>query len=403
MKLRLLFFAFLSSCGSCDKHETPDASPSTPDAPLASAMPASLSLPIAGAVTSDGSVLVAGLVAAKKTIVLERHDGDRTAWSVDAITGVDWSADLEVRVLADGAGGGAVLVRSSSLKQMRTVDKDGKLGAPSTPGSAVCATEKGIGQVDGDGSIVLRAWSGAELGRVPAMGDRDPLLLCAQNDVFVLGEGEDDVMLVRVPPKGAPIKIVPDTDDERERAPFTSGDMLGVVEVTRAGAIRIVRVKDTNETRKVKKTLGEDDDLESVDGDEKVTYLALSHDGASRCSEGVATDVSMLRVGENEKEIDVVKGDCGKDLGPFRVDLISKGAVVAWAERAPKRAPTDAPVDRIAWAEIGESAKVSNASVRGEGVAFAGCAKDRCHVVVLERPAGTDGMAPGIAKIVSYP
>lgn len=396
----------LSSCNGCGKGTSAvDAAPASADAQRAAATPAPLSLPIAAAVTSDGAVLVAGLVAAKHTVVVERHDADGVTWVADAATNVDWTPDLELRVLADASSGGGVVVRSAATRQLRLVDKDGNLGPTSTPGAALCATEKGIAQVDSDGSVVLRGWSGGELGRSAGLADRDPVLVCAQNDVFVLAEGEDDVMVLRVPQRGLPLKLAYDTDDVRERAPFTSGDMLGLAMVTQSGSTRIVRVTDgVSATYRMKKQLSEDDDLESVDGDDKVTYVALSHDASDRCTTGgAATDVSVVRIDDEESEIDVVKGDCGKDLGPYHVDATSKGAVLAWAERAPKRAHTDPPIERIAWAKIGDAANVSSAAVRGEGIAFAGCAKDRCHIAVLERPPGTDGMTPGTVRIISYP
>jgi hypothetical protein len=397
-----------SSCSSCSAPSAANGDAAITDAGLGNRAPAPLSLPIAAAATTDGAVIVAGLVAARKAVIAERHEGDRVTWVVDAQTDVTWSADLELRVVADSAGGAAIVVRSSASRLVHPVDKDGKIGAAFPSGAAVCASERGLARVEPSGHVILRSWAGADVGDTEVPADRDAILVCAQNEVYVLAEGEDDVVLMTVPQRGTPLKIVPDLDDERERAPFTAGDILGVVEVGREGAARVVRVADGGtSSARIKKNFAEEDDLETVDGDDKTTFLAFSREAAARCAgtSSMGTDVLVLRVspaGEEEREI--VKGDCGKDLDPFRLDAIKDGALLAWAERSPKRAPTDPPIDAVMWAKIadGPIAPVKTPA-RGEGIAFAGCAKDRCHVVVLERPPGTDGMQPGTAKIVSYP
>lgn len=397
-----------SSCSSCNNAPSASETDTGADAGLGNVAPAQLSLPIAAAATSDGAVIVVGLVAARKAVIAERHEGDRVAWVVDAQTDVKWSPDLEVRVVADASGGAAVVVRSSASRLVHPIGKDGTVGAAFPSGAAVCASERGLARVEPSGHVILRSWAGTDVGDTEVPADRDAILVCAQNEVYVLAEGEDDVVLMTVPQHGDPLKIVPDLDDERERAPFTAGDVLGVVEVGREGAVRVVRVADggTSSSR-LKKTFPEEDDLETVDGDDRTTFLAYSREAAARCANtnSMGTDVFVVRAstsGEEEREI--VKGDCGKDLDPFRLDAVKDGALLAWAERSPKRAPTDPPIDTIAWAKIADGPIVpTKTPAHGEGIAFAGCAKDKCHVVVLERPPGTDGMQPGTAKIVSYP
>jgi hypothetical protein len=361
---------------------------------------------MAAAATSDGAVIVAGLVAARKTIIAERHDGDHVVWISDVQTAVDWSPDLELRVVADASGGVVVVVRTSASRQIHAIDKAGKVGAAFPAGAAVCASARGLARVESNGHVILRSWAGADIGDTEVPADRDAILVCAQNEVYVLAEGEEDVVLMTVPPRGKPLKIVPDLDDERERAPFTVGDTLGVVEVAREGSARVVRVADggTISTR-IAKTFPEEDDLETVDGDERTTFLAFSRESTARCSGSSGTDVLVLRVSPSgEQELEVTKGDCGKDLHPFQLDALRDGAYLAWAERSPKRMPTDPPIEAVLWAKVADGPiKPTRTAARGEGIAFAGCAKEKCHVVFLERPLGTDGMIPGAARIVTYP
>jgi hypothetical protein len=289
------------------------------------------------------------------------------------------------------------------------IDKDGKVGAAFSAGAAVCSTDKGIARAEPTGHVIVRSWAETkDIGDIEVPADRDAILVCAQNEVYVLAEGEDDVVLMTVPQKGTPLKIVPDLDDERERAPFTFGDVLGVVEVGREGAVRVVRVTNGEiASSRLKKVFPEEDDLETVDGDDKSTFLAFSREAAARCAStsSMGTDVFLLRVSQSgEEEREVVKGDCGKDLDPFRLDVVEGGALLAWAERSPKRAPTDPPIDAIAWAKIADGPIApTKTPAHGEGIAFAGCAKGKCNIAVLERPPGTDGMQPGTAKVISYP
>jgi len=209
--------------------------------------------------------------------------------------------------------------------------------------------------------------------------------------------------------KGAPQKLIRDLDDERERALFTFGDDgLGVVEVAQSGAMRFTRggAAGPFEWTKVAHRFPEDEDVDAVDGDARAVWVLVSRDATARCGGAeAAVDVVVHRLGEGgEKELAIAKGDCGRDLGPYWVGLVGESALLGWAERVPKKAPTDAPIGALGWARVqGDVVDAHQLPVSADGLVFAGCAAEKCYAVALDRAAGTDGMKPGTARVLAFP
>ena len=61
-----------------------------------------------------------------------------------------------------------------------------------------------------------------------------------------------------------------------------------------------------------------------------------------------------------------------------------------------------APVTGLGYRVLGDAA-ASRLPQSAEDLSFAGCSAAKRYVVALERPAGTDGMVPGSAKILAFP
>lgn len=411
-----LICAQACTCG--DKRAIPDAGGASPAADAAVAVaPAPLSLPIAAAVASDGAVWVTGYVAERHAVIVERHEGDRVTWVTDVADKVDWAPDMDLRVFADASGGAAIAMRalrgSERAREVRFVGRDGKVaGEPLATGAAVCATKAGLAwAASGAAKVSARPWAGGAAAELALPADREPILSCADKQVWVLAEGDDDVQLYGVPAanKGAPLKLIRDTSDERERAVFTYGDDgLGVVEVAQSGAMRYARASaaDAPAWKKVAHTFPEDEDVAAVDGDARAVWVLVTRDATARCSGAeAADDVVVHRLADDgEKELAVAKGACGRDLGPYWVGVLDKATALAWAERVPKKAPTDAPIGALGWARVtGDAVEAHETALSADGLVFAGCNAERCYAVALDRAPGTDGMKPGTARVVAFP
>ncbi len=141
----------------------------------------------------------------------------------------------------------------------------------------------------------------------------------------------------------------------------------------------------------------------AVDGNAAHVVALVSREAASRCDGDIGTDVLAVDVplpGGPERTVDVSQGACGHDLGPYWVAPTDGAMYLAWLVRGP-RGGNRAPVEALAWAKLdGPSSEVK---VSAEDVVFAGCAKDKCTFVALERPEGTDGMVPGAARLLTVP
>lgn len=410
----LVFVVCAQAC-TCGKKDGADAAPAPAEATVAALAASPLSLPIAAAVASDGAVWVAGFVAERHAVIAERHQGERVTQVAELDKGVDWAPDMELRVVADPSGGIAVALRvargTERVRELRFVAADGKLtGDPVATGPALCATRASVAwSAPGGGKVSVRPWAGGAVDEIALPADREPVLSCADRQVYVLAEGDDDVLLYTAPSKGGPQKLIRDLDDERERALFTFGDDgLGVVEVAQSGAMRFTRGGAVGPFawKKVAHTFPEDEDVVAVDGDARAVWVLVTRDATSRCSGAeAAVDVVVHRLAEaGEKELAVAKGECGRDLGPYWAGLVGEGAVLGWAERVPKKAPTDAPIGALGWARVsGDAVDAHQSPISADGLVFAGCAQEKCYAVALERAPGTDGMKPGAARVIAFP
>jgi len=84
--------------------------------------------------------------------------------------------------------------------------------------------------------------------------------------------------------------------------------------------------------------------------------------------------------------------------------VLDKATALAWAERVPKKAPTDAPIGALGWARVtGDAVEAHETALSADGLVFAGCNAERCYAVALDRAPGTDGMKPGTARVVAFP
>ena|GEM_PF-4010282 len=421
----------LASLGGCKCGDQPvaggaDAAPSSSasssSAPVGT-LP--LSLPFAASRGPDGDVYVAGLVASRNVIGVARFDKKGTmSWSADALTDVAWTPDAEVRVLAAEAGLTVSWrgTRSNALVRLLVaIDKSGKIiGDPQPIGVGACATDDAVvwpESRDGGASDIMRrpfAWTPAvSIGSVTR--DLDPLLACGSHRVFVLEEGDEDVGLSVMPAdkdvKGpAPLIAASpnDGDDEREHDEFTVGDGLGVVRATTRGKLMLREATpNLSGWRSFSKPLAEDDDVVAVDGDATWAYVVITRDAIDRCDAGgTATDIRLVRAkrgaGKEAKDEDLLLANepCGLDVGAFWTGSIGARFVVAWTELAP-RVGGAPPIGGFAYRIVGEP-DVKHVAQPADGMSFAGCDDVACYAVALAR-TDTDAMAPGVARVVSFP
>ncbi len=422
MKLRihhvLLAVPFVASgCSSCGKSggaPAADAAPVVSSAVGATVAAPELSLPIGADVAPDGAIWVAGYVAARKAVVVTRHDASGNATALgDAFTEVDWSTGSEVRVFT-GAKGVAVAFRGTvsgkAGQHVRLLDPSAKpyAGAEAFDADGIpCATKDGVVAMDriaAGGRLTIHPFDGsaAKLG-LPSVPDAT--LACGDSKAYLLDDG-DDGLAVRGIEQQTTVNVAPgDGDDEpRDHPAFTVGDELSILVVTTGGALKLVAPYD-KPPRGVGK-LGDDEDLVAVDGDEKRALVVYTKDELTRCgADRLVSDVFVQvipRDGAKPTTDDVVKAACDVDVGPFWIGQASGKTVIAWGERDGKRSKGAPPVTGVGYRVLGEGA-AQRTAVSAEDVTFAGCSAQKCYAVSLERPTGTDGMVPGKARIVAFP
>jgi hypothetical protein len=392
---------------------TPAASASA--AGSAGAASAELSLPIAAALAPDGAVWVAGLSVGKGAFVLERREGDKVSASALAHSGVRWTPDMELRVQAAERGVAVGLrgsVGAETVRRVVTFDAAGRpTGGPLAIGAAWCATEDGVVLAEpasaSGTTVALVPWGGAaKSASVQVDADRDAVLACGARQAFVLGTGEEDATLTKVPGDGKATRALRDLEDEREHQAFVFGDALGLVQIGSSGATRIARTDAAGTLGpwvRLARGVGADDDLLGLDGDATTAVLALGHDGGERCAQEAGSDLLAVRAdAKGEEQLAIAQGECGHDLGPVWVGHTAAGWIVAWVERAPRKVPTDAPIVALGYRALGETAP-HRVPIAADGLVFAGCAASGCRAAALERAPGTDGMTPGRIRILAYP
>lgn len=408
-------------CGSCRAKDHAPVDAAQPTASAVTRVPsAPLSLPVAADHDHSGNVYVAGLVAARGVIDLSRFDpSGRLVWNADALDQVAYSADAHLAVLATPDGAAVVWRGLRGGKRSRIagwVSPDGKVGAAFPVGSNACATSSALLSLGDKGAVTARRLPAGPEKRVATVAEgRDSIVVCgATTRAFVVDEGEDDIGVRAIEDgvaKPRALLVAPDDlgDDEiREHDDFTIGDVLGQLLLTEAGHL-VLREYTQGPTarRPLTAVVGRDSDLMAADGNASRVVAIVARDASGRCDGETGTDVLAVDVplpSGQDRTIEVAQAECGHDLGPYWVAPTDTEVYVAWAVRGP-RTGDHAPVEALAWADIDAPTPgaVHHVKLSAEDVVFAGCAKSECKFVSLDRPAGTDGMVPGAARVLSIP
>ena len=361
------------------------------------------------------AIYVAGLVADRKVINLSRYTLDgRIEWSVDVLDDVRWTSTSELWAFA-GEGGVAVALRGQRGEKSglvaRSVSASGNmLSDPFDVGSRPCATLDALywtEKLPGGGVSVKRRplAGGAVTSPAEEKDPGDVSLACGDKEVFLLEENDESFAVRALESPKATVVASGEGDDEpKDRPAFTVGDDLGILVETTIGRLQL-RFPALSPPRTLRK-LTDDEDLVAVDADAKRALVVYTRDDPDRCgTDGLVSDVRALDVPlDGTKEIDeeVARGACDVDLGPFWIGSVGGKTIVAWEERDAKKRMGGAPVTGLGYRVLGDAA-ASRLPQSAEDLTFAGCAATKCYVVALERPAGTDGMVPGSAKILAFP
>jgi hypothetical protein len=386
------------------------------------------SAPIAAASVGQTAV-IAGLVNAEGTVrVMSLRDG-QLAWAADALHGVAWAPDVELKLLPASDGIALVWRGIVAGKPGRTLVLLGPRGEPRGEpievGSSLCATSEGLAWIDphtsGPTRVRARRW-GETLAQdvVVVPPDRDPELVCGNQCVFVLGDGDDDLTSTTfVAGEGAahrPTFAIRDADfgdEEREHEAYTVGDSLGLVRVAGSGGIamrEILRSGESTAWRKLKHVLAADEDVVSVDGDADATLIVYTHDAEDACP-GVASSaesIRALRVDRTtgaESVLDLAPVDCERSYGPFWIASAPGSLVVAWVERHTKLPPKAAAISGLAFRVVrSDGVRAGRADVLADALVDGGCNDRGCFAAALVRsPDDGDGMHPEPILALSYP
>jgi hypothetical protein len=405
---------------------TEAAGPAVPPAPAS--WGDVFSAPIAAARVASKTV-VAGLVASEGTIRVAALADGAPGWVVDALRGVSWAADADLRVQPAGDGVALVWRGPYGGKMGRTLVVLGPagepLGGPTDVGAAYCLEPDGVAWIDvraGSPAVVrARRWSEAAPHDVLVVApDRDPSLVCGDHGVFVLGDGDDDLTAAAFTPGDLtaqpPVVAIRDADfgddDERDHYPWSAGDRLGIVRVGVSGGVRVREWQVGSAPtpwRRLKHTLAEEEDVVAVDGDDAATLIVYTHDADEACP-GVgstAESVRALRVDRQAGEdtlVDLAPADCDHSPGPFWVAPSPQGLSVAWVNRGTKLPPKSAPITGIAFRTLApDGTRAGSAEQPADTFVDCGCDKTGCSAAALVRPPGGDGMAPEGIRVFAYP
>jgi len=387
--------------------------------------PARFSRPIA-AVREPGSLtLIAGLVVPTSAIAVTALAADgSTRWTRDAITGVTWSANATLNVLASPNGAIVVwrgLRSGQEVTVASEVSLDGKVaGDPYPVGAAACATTTSLAWVDhgpkGTWLVKTRPFASPEAAvGLTLPEDRDPALLCGAHNVFALGDGDDDVVLnvLTAPAHPVRVRVLVDSefkgDEERGHEAYAVGDDLGFVRFGLAGSVaaREVASGQASPWRRFGQKLAEGDDVVLVDADARAAVVAFTHEpGASDDTGGSTVEaLAWERAGTKSVSYRLAPADAAHARGPFWSGAVPGGVVIGWAERSARadggRAPIVGMAYRVVSVEtLGEIHRIERAA---DELVDAGCDETRCYTVALARSQGEDGGQPEVAAVLAYP
>jgi hypothetical protein len=388
------------------------------------------SAPIAAARQGE-TIFVGGLVAHDGVVRVMALAEGRTRWSVDVLHDVVWTPNAELTIEPAGEVT-AVLFRSgigtAGAGKLVVLGPDGDLrGKPFDLHAAACTTSQGLAWVDpaADGArVVARPWSETEpRSLLKLAADQTPALACGDRTVFVLADADQSLSVTTFVPGDAaphpPVIAIRDSDfsdDERDHQAFTTGDTLVLVRVGDEGAMTFRDVAATGSLgpwRKVKRALGEDDDVVAADGTAAAAFVVYARDAEDACpSEGsLAQHVRARRIDRNtgaEVVFDVAPPDCTRSAGPFWVapDGPAGNGVIAWPERRRHSEPNAPPISGLAYRVVGESGVVSSGriDIDADALASADCDRERCVAAALVRAGDpSDAMQPMAITLLAYP
>jgi hypothetical protein len=428
-----------SACVSCRK-ATPSATRSAASAsarervPSESSGPALVegtapvfSSPIA-ALRLGHATVVAGLVAAARVIRLTALRDRRALWTSDALSGVSWGSDSDLRL--ERAGEGMALAwrggkQDNGRGKLVLVGPEGQpWGAPEDVGAEWCTTSDRVAWVaphsHGSVRVYARSWadpSPREIAVVPP--ERTVTLVCGDHDVFVLGDGDDDLTSVAFDPRAdaalAPTVVTRDSDfgsDEIEHRVYTSGDDLEIVRIASTGAIAVREARGSGAPgawRRLKHALGPDDDVVAVDGDEKTTLVVFTRPSETACS-GVGSAAQRVealgidRAPAVETLVELASADCSRAPGPFWSALaVGRSPIVAWVERRTDRSPDAPSIAGLAYRVMrSDGVRSGRVEVEADALVDAGCDEIGCFAAALVRGSDRDAMAPLSIDVVQY-
>jgi hypothetical protein len=384
------------------------------------------SAPIAAARIGDLDV-VAGLVAAEGTVRLVGLAESGQLWSADALHGVGWAPDAELRLQAT-VGGISVFWRGlrdgKATRALALLGPRGEpRGQPIEVGPAFCATADGAAWVaphtTGPTRIRARRWAESEWSEVLSVpSERDASLVCGDRNVIVLEEGEDDLSATAFTPGDTtaepPAVVMRDNDfhdDEHEHDAYSIGDDLGLVRVAASGAVAIREAshgRSPGAWRNLEHPLSGDDDVVAVDGNASATFIVVTRGVESACPDSRSTSesVRVLRVdrqtGRDSIE-DIAAPDCERLRGPFWIGQAPAGAVVAWVERLTAAAPKSPAISGVGLRVLTDGVRAGRIEQQADAFANGGCDERRCSAAALVREPGTDGMRPAPIRVFGYP
>ena len=410
------------------------------------------SAPIAAA-RAGGVSIVAGLVATKGVIrVVGLKDG-RALWSTDAVSGAKWSAGAELG-LQRAADGVSLVWRdglgAAGAGTLVLIGVDGAVrGAPIPIGAATCTTVGGLAWIEPRGAcepppehaapgamrpcipapvrVLARAWAASEPRVITTISpDRSPTLVCGTHQVFVLGDGDDDLTVDTFVPNDAsgrrPTFVMRDSefpDEEREHEAFTVGDDLEVLRVGLTGSVA-TRVLPADHApspwRRLKHVLSEDDDLVAVDGQPLRTLAVFTRDADAACP-GTESGGQQVRAFDIDRSsgadrlVDLAPPDCHVQRGPFWIPVglpEPLGSVVAWVERggggASRPDGGGPPISSMAYRVVGpDGVRSGRVALAADAVVDGDCDERGCYAAALLREPESDGMVPGPIGVIAYP
>lgn len=386
------------------------------------------SAPVAGGRLAGGDVLVAGLVVSSGALVGARLDAaGHLAWSRPLVPHATWSADAELHGWPIAAGAVFVWrgpIGGKSGHVAVAVAPDGRvIDGPFDVGSLVCATDDGLAWGEagkGDAMRVhLRTWGtdGAK-DRFSEPIQDEMTLTCGGGKAYAVVEGDEGtatrVFAVGGAETHGPLLTMPPgalgRDEERDLFSWAEGGEFGLVRVAAGGGVQAgeLRGAELAPTHAEPARLPPEDDVVVLDASERDVILVTTHDESDKCPEGRGGDsVHALRIpraGGAASALEISKGECSRDVGPFWSNVASGSVIAGWVERGSKPGRANAPITGFAYRVFGaEGAGTKRVAQAADFVADAGCDSARCYAVALVREPGEDGTKPEAIKILAYP